>query len=119
MNVGTISLVGISVVFFTFVVLFFLFKLLAMVFGDKKKKQIVSADSPNHQTKLTIPTSKNVSEESDTELLAVIAAAVAAYTSEEVKIIGVRERPSVQNSGWKNQRVKIWRPLRKGVKRVW
>ncbi|HPF16078.1 MAG TPA: OadG family protein [Thermotogota bacterium] len=119
MDVGTISLVGISVVFFTFVVLFFLFKLLAIVFGDKKKDQMVSADASSPLKQDTSPIAKNVSEENDTELLAVISAAITAYTSEEARIIAVRERPSVQNLGWKNQRVKIWRPLRKGVKRVW
>jgi sodium pump decarboxylase gamma subunit len=116
MNVGTISLVGISVVFFTFVVLFFLFKLLAKLFGDKKtvviKKSVVSDN--------TVKTKKTpVTQQSDLELVAVITAAIASYTSKDFKILNIKEKEINHAVHWKNQKPKIWRPIRKGVKRTW
>jgi len=119
MNVGTISLVGISVVFFTFVVLFFLFKILASIFGDKQtpemKKNVISKNRP--KPKKTAP--QKTSQQPDVELTAVITAALASYTTNDFKILSIQENTVRKDVHWKNQKSKIWRPIRKGVKRTW
>ena len=116
MNVGTISLVGISVVFFTFVVLFFLFKLLAKLFGDKKTTETKEAFNFKKAKKTT---KQKDTQQSDLELSAVIIAAISAYTTNNFKIMHIKEKEPNKGVHWRTQKSKIWRPIRKGVKKTW
>ncbi len=113
MSVGTISLVGISVVFFTFVVLFLLFKLLAKLFGDKKTVVIKESAVSNNSAK------KTDTQQSDLELVAVITAGIASYQTKDFRILNIKEKEISHGVHWKTQKPKIWRPIRKGVKRKW
>jgi len=120
MSVGTISLVGISVVFFTFLVLFLLFKLLAKLFGEKSTKRIDTPDvsmmnaSGDNGKKL-----KPASKEEETNLVAAITAAIYAHTSQDIRIVDIKEKRISRGGHWKTQKTKIWRPQRKGVKKAW
>lgn len=116
MNVGTISLVGITVVFFTFLVLFFLFKLLARLFGDRKTPEQKGTPVSKKNREQTQQTE---TKQPDLELIAVITAAIASHTTKNVKIKSIKEKTSTKGIHWKAQTTKIWRPLRKGVKRTW
>jgi hypothetical protein len=62
--------------------------------------------------------SNTVSFEEDTELVAVISAAIAVYNEKPVRILSIKENIG-NKSNWRNHRSKIWRPVRKGVKRTW
>jgi Na+-transporting methylmalonyl-CoA/oxaloacetate decarboxylase gamma subunit len=106
MSVGTISLVGISVVFLSFLVLYIIFRLLEFFFGDK------------NEGKTTLKKVEKNDVEDDTELVAVISAAMVAYSDKPVKILSITENKG-NKSNWINHRSKIWRPVRKGVKRTW
>ena len=120
MSVGTISLVGISVVFFTFLVLFLLFKLLAKLFGEKASKSIVTRDVSVKNSNWDSGTSQNtVTEEYESKLVAAITAAICAHTSHDIRILGIKEKKLTKGAHWKTQRTKIWRPQRKGVKKAW
>lgn len=116
MNVGTISLVGISVVFFTFLVLFLLFKLLAKLFGDKGSKMITT---PVITKRKTESTHDNELENLNTELIAAITAAICTYTLNDIRIMSIKEKRTSRGNHWKAQKTKIWRPIRKGVKKAW
>ena len=116
MNVGTISLVGISVVFFTFVVLFFLFKLLARLFGEKKTTETKRTFNSKRPKQIR---EQSETQQSDLELVAVITAAIASYQTKDFRIINIKEKEISHGVHWKTQKPKIWRPIRKGVKRAW
>ncbi len=124
MNVGTISLVGISVVFFTFVVLFLLFKLLAKLFGDKQYKKTTISDKLNMTSTENSNSQKNnmesiPSEASNTEIVAAITAALCSFTSNNIRILNIKEKGSCSGVHWRTKKAQIWRPLRKGVKKSW
>jgi len=116
MNVGTISLVGITVVFFTFLVLFFLFKLLARLFGERKTTEIKKTQVSKRNLEQTEPPA---TKQHDLELVAVITAAISSHTTKNFKIKSIKEKTSNKGIHWKAQKSKIWRPLRKGVKKTW
>lgn len=116
MNVGTISLVGISVVFFTFLVLFFLFKLLARLFGEQKSTEVKKTDLFKKTNKRNVQTEN---QQTNYELVAAITAAIESYTSKKIRIMNIREKPVHKRIYWNSQKTKIWRPIRKGVKRGW
>jgi sodium pump decarboxylase gamma subunit len=122
MSVGTITLVGISIVFLSFVVLYVIFRLLAFIFGDKGEKKTTLKqvkETPSMAIKAQGTTVSNtVSFEEDTELVAVISAAIAVYNEKPVRILSIKENIG-NKSNWRNHRSKIWRPVRKGVKRTW
>ncbi len=122
MSVGTITLVGISIVFLSFVVLYIIFRLLAFIFGDKGEKKTTLKqvkETPSMAIKAQGTTVSNtVNFEEDTELVAVISAAIAVYNEKPVRILSIKENIG-NKSNWRNHRSKIWRPVRKGVKRTW
>ncbi|MEA1884856.1 MAG: OadG family protein, partial [Thermotogota bacterium] len=58
-------------------------------------------------------------QQSDLELVAVITAAIDSYTTKDFKILNIKEKEISHGVHWKTQKPKIWRPIRKGVKRTW
>lgn len=114
MDVWTISLVGVSVVFLGFFILFFLFKVLAAIFGEDKPHERSVANSSNSG----ISKIEEKSEENSEELVAVISAAVSAYSSKDFRILSIRQEPLYKNA-WRNHKYKIFRPLGRGDKKGW
>ena len=83
---------------------------------DKKTTEIkktFSSKSTKKTTKLsdTLP--------SDLELTAVITAAITSYTMNNFKIMSIKQKETDRGVHWRTQKSKIWRPLRKGVKKTW
>ena len=123
MSVGTISLVGVSIVFLSFLVLYIIFRVLEFVFGEKgeKKTALKKVENKDADMKQTSPVKTVFAdevEEDDTELVAVISAAITAYSDKPVRIVSISEDKG-HKINWRNHRNKIWRPVRKGVKRTW
>jgi len=117
-NVGTISLVGITIVFFTFVVLFFLFKLLAKMFGEKETKKVPLTEFNTSKKKKHSSEHSNEKSTDEPELIAVITAAISSYSEKEFRILNFTERKRTTHD-WRKHKSKIWRPARKGVKKTW
>ena len=106
-SVGIIALTGILVVFLILAILIFIFWLMGTIFKvvDKSKKaraeKKVEAEKTQAAAVQTEQVEETVAEEEsgDEEIVAVISAAIAAYTEQGFKIKSIRKRSSAR-SAW-------------------
>ena len=86
-SVGIITLTGILVVFLILAILIFFFWLLGVAFKavDKKKKSKAEkkTEAVNVEKAVEVPAAEEYDEQDDEELIAVISAAIAAYSENE------------------------------------
>lgn len=87
-SVGIITLTGILVVFLILAILIFFFWLLGTIFkavdkSKKNKQEAAKAQAQESVQKATPVVEETVPEENDDELIAVISAAIAAYSDDE------------------------------------
>ncbi len=126
MDVGTVVIIGITVVFFSFFLLYLLFRVLERVFAQKQTSRMkrVSAEPSESVAELSsTPQSKipewNLIEENDEEEAAAIMAALSAYLGQPAKIHAVYPLASFQKAlpdlSWRNHRHSSWKTRRKGV----
>lgn len=97
-----VAVLGIGI---TFLVLFFLqycIKLMSLLIGGKKKKEVVSVTESNANLERPIPLTVMMDEEDEIELVAVLTAAVAAYLGSSADRIVIRNVRRVQEQapGW-------------------
>ncbi|HPE69869.1 MAG TPA: OadG family transporter subunit [Thermotogota bacterium] len=113
LNVWTIALVGVSVVFLAFVLLFFLFKILAFLFGEKRKPE--TAIPPTVEKGTGMPPLPRVEPPENQVAPSTIAACVAAIEAScgrRVRVLSVKR--ITLDSSWRNHRDRTFRTLGKG-----
>ncbi len=122
MDVISVTVVGISIVFLSFVMLFILFKVLAFIFSDRKKEavsvgtavEIRSGDKP-----IIMKSEKEtINQDEESELIAVISASISCYGSGNFSIREIREVGN-SSSDWKRHTDKTWRKKSKGETKRW
>src|SRR6056297_1833611 len=120
-NVGNIALVGITIVFLCFAVLFFLFKFLGFVFGDKTKKRASNQEHKENKPKFghKETSGSKKEEKNDLELVAVITASIESFTNKKIRLLNMKEIPKREALPFRRHREVIWRPRRKGEKKTW
>jgi len=92
-----------------------------VIFGDKKTKTTLK-QVPETRSQVVsneaLSVTETMSDEENAELIAVISAAVAAIGDKPCRILNISETKETK-SNWKNHKSKIWRPVRKGVRKSW
>lgn len=106
-SVGIIALTGILVVFLILAILIFIFWLMGTVFkvmGKSKKEKKSAAAEAEKAVAAPVTVTEPADEEDyadDEELVAVISAAIAAYTEESFTVKSIRKRGSRSASAWR------------------
>ncbi len=105
-SVGIIALTGILVVFLILAILIFIFWLMGTIFKvmGKSKKEKKSAAEAEKAVAAPVTAPEPAEEEDyadDEELVAVISAAIAAYTEESFTVKSIRKRGSRSTSAWR------------------
>ena len=80
---GQMTLLGMLMVFSVLAILWGVLVLFKLVFSPRKKKVKQTEEKKEEISQAAVSTEENASEPDDTELVAVITAAIAAYMSEE------------------------------------
>jgi len=118
-------IIGVTVVFFSFAMLYILFRILERVFAQKQTSRMkrVSPEPSESVSELpSTPPSKiqewNVIEE-DEEETAAIMAAISTYLGQPVKIHAIHPQTTsnkaIPDLSWRNHRHSSWKTRRKGV----
>lgn len=95
-SVGMITLAGIVIVFSILALLIFMFWLLGTIFKNIDKNKKAKTDAAKNAAVVSAPAAQEVIEaeevlEDDNEVIAVIAAAIAAYSQEDGKAYRIKE----------------------------